>query len=152
MMKWLVISDNNFYSKYHLCPCKNTLMHFTTQLLYCNVDIRSKIRKETMKKRHKYTCIHRPEDVSTHNVELEQWGLGTVWLDGESLDGAPQVQIDGARQEREQGNLSGINLQTHQQAWKHLRKLQRRRTEDGEHFILWYSENFKDNRVKKRKT
>lgn len=71
--------------------------------------------------------INRPENRSTHNIEFEQWGLGTIFLDGESLNSALEAQFNSTRLEGKQWNLSGINLQIHQQPWKHLGKLQRKR-------------------------
>lgn len=63
----------------------------------------------------------------THNIEFEQWGLGAIWLDGEGLDSAREAQFNSIRLEGKHWNLSGINLQIHQQTWKHLGKLQRER-------------------------
>lgn len=93
-------------------------------------------------KRHKHLhvfilrYIDRPEDKSTHNIEFEQWGLGTIWLDGESLNCAQEAQCNSTRLEGKQWNLSGINLQIHQQTWKHLGKLQGENKVYGKHSIL----------------
>lgn len=108
------------------------------------------LHKELKKKgkRHKHLhvfilgYINRPEDKSTHNIEFEQWGLGTIWLDGEGLNCALEAQCNSTRLEGKQWNLSGINLQIHQQTWKHLGKLQREK--NGKHGILWYFGNFKN--------
>ena len=63
--------------------------------------------------------------IDTHNIECEQWGLGTIWLDGQSLNSTRKVLFNNTGLEGEHRHLSGRNLQIHQQIWKHLGKLQR---------------------------
>lgn len=68
------------------------------------------------------------ENNSTHSIEFEQWDLGTIWLDGRSLKSSLKAQFNNTRLEGKQRHLSGINLQIHQQTWKHFGKLQRKKT------------------------
>lgn len=78
----------------------------------------------------------------THNIEFEQWGLGTISLNGEGLDGTLEAQFNSIRLEGKHWNLSGVNLQIHHQPWKHLGKLQRDRNADGKCLITDYFGDF----------
>lgn len=62
---------------------------------------------------------------STHSVEFEQWSLGSVGLDGEGLHSSQEAHLHSTGLKGNLRKLSGINLQIHQQVWKHLGKLQK---------------------------